>query len=389
MQTYVNEAYIAGRLRLARRLQFLGFGILFAALILTLLPTLAAPSTPTTTNATGTPLAGTGISTTLPIVVTQPLTSAGSVTATQSITDTNAINSRATANLLALLIYYVGLIVGFQILSTGQWMSRKWRANPRADQQLADELKGATNKYAFYNYIQLPREEKLPQPPLIDHLIQSPEGFLIVQMQPEFGTITYARKRWNRRVGIVERLGLIGSPPLGDPARAVETRIFAFKRWLARQGIENVLVDGVIAFNNPRARVEIKDELVYAVINHHQVIDYLRDMSPEIDADNDSEPTIKIAGDVRNRIHDALLDLIPAVQAEPVKEQPKANPRAGVRPSDQPQPQARGSQPPQPVRGNRPANPPTASGGRDGNRPASGSRSTTPPERGQPQRPKK
>jgi hypothetical protein len=387
MQTYVNEAYIAGRLRLARRLQFLGFGILFAALILTLLPTLGAPSVPATTNATGTPVAGATLTTTLPIVSSAPVTSAGSISPTNSITETNAINSRATANLLALLIYYVGLIVGFQILSTGQWMSRKWRTNPRADQQLADELKGATNKYAFYNYIQLPREEKLPTPPLIDHLIQAPEGFVVVQMQPEFGTLTYARKRWNRRVGIIERLGLIGSPPLGDPGRAVETRIFAFKRWLASQGIENVLVEGVIVFNNPRARVEIKDEPPYPVINHHQIVDYLREMSPEIDTSNESEPTIRVAGDVRNKIHSAILDLIPAVQVEPVKEQAKATPRAGARPTDQPQPQARSNQPP--ARGSRSSNPPAANG-RDGNRPAPGSRpGATPTGRDQGQRPKK
>ena len=44
----------------------------------------------------------------------------------------------------------------------------------------------------------------------------------------------------------IERIGLIGSPPLGDPGRALEVRILAFKRWLASIGVDNVLVDGVI-----------------------------------------------------------------------------------------------------------------------------------------------
>lgn len=365
MQTYVNEAFIADRLRLARRLQFLGFGILFAALILTLLPTIGAPSTTTPTNASGTPLAGPVVTSTLPI--TTKITTTGSITTTSTVTDTNAAASRNSVNLFALLIYYVGLIVGFQVLSAGQWMSRKWKTRPRPDEQLAEDLKGATNKYAFYNYVPLPSAEKGPRVPMIDHLIQAPEGFLIVQMQPEFGQITYNRNRWNRKVGIIERIGLIGSPPLGDPGRALEVRILAFKRWLAGLGIENVLVDGVIAFNNARANVEIKSEPPYPVINHLQVVDYLREMTAEIDASTgESEPTIRIAGDVRNKINSALLDLIPAVQEkEPPKEQPKSAARGGVRPSDAPQPQARGSRPSPPppapaTKGNRsqPAPPP-------------------------------
>ncbi len=349
MQTYVNEAFIADRLRLARRLQFLGFGILFAALILTLLPTIGAPSTTTPTNASGTPLAGPVVNGTPLIDVGKVVTTTGSVTATGTITDTNAAASRNSVNLFALLIYYVGLIVGFQVLSAGQWMSRKWKTRPRPDEQLAEDLKGATNKYAFYNYIPLPSIEKGPKVPMIDHLIQAPEGFLIVQMQPEFGQITYNRNRWNRKVGIVERIGLIGSPPLGDPGRALEVRILAFKRWLAGLGIENVLVDGVIAFNNARAKVEIKSEPPYPVINHLQVVEYLREMTAEVDASaGENEPTIRIAGDVRNKINSALLDLIPAVQEkEPPKEQAKSAARGGVRPSDAPQ-----------TRGNRPTPPP-------------------------------
>ncbi|PZS01214.1 MAG: hypothetical protein DLM69_05200 [Candidatus Chloroheliales bacterium] len=362
MQTYVNEAFIANRLRLARRLQFLGFGILFAALILTLLPTIGAPSTPAPqTNASGTPISVQVLSGTVPISGSQAITVSGSVTVAGTLTNTANSANRASVNLFALMIYYVGLIVGFQILSAGQWMGRKWKTRPRADEQLAEELKGATNKYAFYNYIQLPSAEKAPRVPMVDHLIQAPEGFLIVQMQPEFGQVSYNRNRWNRKVGIIERIGLIGSPPLGDPGRALDVKILAFKRWLASLGIENVLVDGAICFNNPRAHVEIKSDPPYPVINHHQVVDYLRDMTAEIDAsEGESSPTIKIVGDVRNKIHNALLDLIPAVQEkQPAKEQPKAAPRSGVRPSDTPQAQARGSRPPAapppPAKGSRPS----------------------------------
>jgi hypothetical protein len=368
MQTYVNEAFIADRLRLARRLQFLGFGILFAALILTLLPTLGAPPTPTPqTNASGTPIAGPVVSGTPLIDTGKVVTTSGTISSSATVTDTNAAASRNSVNLFALLIYYVGLIVGFQVLSAGQWMSRKWKTRPRPDEQLAEDLKGATNKYAFYNYVPLPSAEKGLRVPMLDHLIQAPEGFLIVQMQPEFGQITYNRNRWNRKVGIIERIGLIGSPPLGDPGRALEVRILAFKRWLAGLGIENVLVDGVIAFNNARANVEIKSEPPYPVINHLQVVDYLREMTAEIDANaGESDPTIRIAGEVRNKINSALLDLIPAVQEkEPPKEQPKPAARGGVRPSDAPQPQARGSRasappPAPPTKGNRsqPAPPP-------------------------------
>jgi hypothetical protein len=369
MQTYVNEAFIADRLRLARRLQFLGFGILFVALILTLLPTIgAAPAPAPQTNTSGTPIAGPVVSSTLPNIDTGVVTAGGAISASGTVSDTNAAASRASVNLFALMIYYVGLIVGFQILSAGQWMGRKWKTRPRADEQLAEELKGATNKYAFYNYIQLPGAEKAPRTPMIDHLIQAPEGFLIVQMQPEFGQITYNRNRWNRKVGIIERIGLIGSPPLGDPGRALGVKMLAFKRWLASLGIENVLVDGVICFNNIRAHVEIKSEPPYPVINHQQVVDYLRELSPEIDAsEGESSPTIKIAGDVRNKIHNALLDLIPAVQE---KEQAKAAARSGVRPSDAPQAQARGSRPTAapaapPAKGGRsPAAPPPAHGSR-------------------------
>lgn len=252
MQTFVNRAYIKNRQRLGRRLQTFGFLILGLSFVLAILPGgIFGGSTA--------PPPASGVITTTN-VVSGTLRATSTVTASGAISGTGAVAQPVSQiSTLQLITYYIGLLLGFFLLTSGQWMSRKWKAEPH--RLLVEQLTDFNNKYTFYNYL------PLTQRTAVDHLIMGPGGFIVIQLQQETGKIVCRNDRWRRRTGFIERLGSIGAPPLGNPSLVLDLQIEQVKKLLTAQAITAPQVYGAVVFSNPRAQIDIQD-CRYPVFEH-------------------------------------------------------------------------------------------------------------------------
>jgi|GEM_PF-2853996 len=323
MQTFVNRAYIKARLQLARRLQIIGFVILGGAFLLAFLPGgILGSGAAATSSESGAVITGTQtISSTLKagsgvVSSSLPLTSSGVVSGTAGGTAT----APATSG-LSLLIYYIGLIVGFFVMTSGQWLNRKWKEEPH--KKLVAELHDFNNRYVFYNYLPLSRAL------VLDHMIAGPGGFLVIQLQQDYGRIICRNNRWQRRVGFIDRIGSIGAPALGNPTLALDAQIVNLTNFLKAQGVANPMVKGAIVFSNDRAQIDI-DGCKYPVFEHIFLSRFVReklsfnegDLAHESDEEQVSARPLSMTE--RTKVNSSLLALMGEVeevgkQQEPVK----------------------------------------------------------------------
>ena len=115
---------------------------------------------------------------------------------------------------ILILVAYPALLVGFPIWSWGRGASRHWTQAPKTDDQVNAEFKGLNTKYTLFHHVVL---DKL----VLDHVLISPDGILVVEMKEGGGLVTCKTTekgdRWAIKLGILERIARFGEGGLGNP----------------------------------------------------------------------------------------------------------------------------------------------------------------------------
>ncbi len=141
------------------------------------------------------------------------------------------------------------LIVGLVVSSIGTLNMNRWVRQPRADQALAQGLKGFDDRYRLYSYV-------LPAP----HILLGPMGLTVLTAMGQDGTIRYDGTRFRRAWTPGRLLRLMADEGLGRPLEQVQREITAVQEFLASheagQGID---IEGIIVFYNPRVQLDIAD----------------------------------------------------------------------------------------------------------------------------------
>lgn len=141
------------------------------------------------------------------------------------------------------------LIVGLVVSSVGTLNMNRWVRQPRADEALAQGLKGFDDRYRLYSYV-------LPAP----HVLLSPAGLFVLTALGQDGAIRYDGTRFRRAWTPMRLLRLMADEGLGRPLVEVDRQIAALQQFLeANQVGQEVEAQGIIVFYNPRAQLEVTD----------------------------------------------------------------------------------------------------------------------------------
>jgi hypothetical protein len=155
----------------------------------------------------------------------------------------------STGGQSGVLIAYVPLLAGTIIFHLGMQQVGKWNRAQRNDVILDALLRDLGERYALIHY---PRIGKRT----VEHALVHPGGVLTITARELPGGVAYRDGRW-RKVGQgISRFFGMGGAFLGNPTTDTAADIDAVNQLLAQEQ-STVEVDGVVAFLNPRVKLDV------------------------------------------------------------------------------------------------------------------------------------
>jgi hypothetical protein len=147
------------------------------------------------------------------------------------------------------LIAYIPLLAGTIIFHLGMQQVGKWNRAQRNDIILDALLKDLGERYALIHY---PRIGKRT----VEHALVHPGGVLTITARELPGGVAYREGRW-RKVGQgISRFFGMGGAFLGNPTTDTAADVDAVNQLLTEEQAA-VDVDGVVAFLNPRVKLDV------------------------------------------------------------------------------------------------------------------------------------
>jgi hypothetical protein len=175
------------------------------------------------------------------------------------------LSFRATEDVRLVLVMYATLIAGMLLSSIGIYLADKWIQPPRADQALANALKGFDKRYRLYNYL-------LPAP----HVLLSPYGLTVFTVKRHGDTVRYANGRWKHEQSLFRKFQSLSRERLGDPVQQLEWEKSAMEELIAKHFPDaEVPIHGVIVFTHPDVVLQL-DGVPVDVIHVKKLKSYMR-----------------------------------------------------------------------------------------------------------------
>jgi hypothetical protein len=155
----------------------------------------------------------------------------------------------STAGQSGVLIAYIPLLAGTIVFHLGMQQVGKWNRAQRNDVILDALLKDLGERYSLIHY---PRIGKRT----VEHALVHPGGILTITARELPGGVAYRDGRW-RKVGQgISRFFGMGGAFLGNPTADTAADVQALNELLAQEQ-PAVDVDGVVAFLNPRVKLDV------------------------------------------------------------------------------------------------------------------------------------
>jgi hypothetical protein len=143
----------------------------------------------------------------------------------------------------------VCLALGLLVSSVGTFNMNRWVREPRADQALAQSLKGFDDRYQLYSYF-------LPAP----HVLLSPAGLYVLTAMGQDGVIRCERDKFRRDFSVGRVFRFMADEGLGKPFVEGDEQVGALKQYLEQNEINHdVQIQNVLVFHNPRAELVVSD----------------------------------------------------------------------------------------------------------------------------------
>jgi hypothetical protein len=202
---------------------------------------------------------------------------------------------------LAMWVPWLGLVLGYMLISLGKEPWLRFAVHPRPDEALAINLKTLDNRALLFNYV-----SAFP----VDHLLVTPGGLLVIVTRPVLGDIVVQGDRYRRRRGAFGWLQYVSEGALGNPGRDAQRGVAAVKAYLGQRfgadASERVPVAPLVVFTHPRATLAVDAPTVPVV--------HVRDARNEV---RRLTTGTKVPGDIARRLEYELV-LEAAVDGEPV-----------------------------------------------------------------------
>jgi hypothetical protein len=145
----------------------------------------------------------------------------------------------------------VCLALGLLVSSVGTFNMNRWVREPRADQALAQSLKGFDNRYQLYNYF-------LPAP----HVLLGPTGLYVLTAMGQDGVIRCEGDKFRRDFSAGRVLRFMADEGLGKPFVEGDEQVATLKEYLEENGVEideDLQLQNILVFHNPRAQLVLSD----------------------------------------------------------------------------------------------------------------------------------
>jgi hypothetical protein len=148
---------------------------------------------------------------------------------------------------LALLIG--SLLLGWLLSTVGSANTMRWVRRPRADEAMAEAIKGFDDRYRLYHYL-------LPAP----HVLLSPAGLFVLTAMRHEGRIRYEAGKWRRDFSLWRAVRFMTEEGLGRPDSLAAAEAASLRNWLAEQPeAPDVEVHSVLLFVHPTVELEATD----------------------------------------------------------------------------------------------------------------------------------
>ncbi|NIV33487.1 MAG: hypothetical protein GWN58_29775 [Anaerolineae bacterium] len=146
-------------------------------------------------------------------------------------------------------VSFACLLLGILVSSIGTMNMNRWVREPRADQALAQGLKGFDDRYRLYSYY-------LPAP----HVLLGPSGLFVLTTMGQDGTIHYDGTKFRRDFSALRLLRFMAEEGLGKPFSEADSQVAAMQKLLDKEEAgEGVEIQNVVVFYNPRAQLSVSD----------------------------------------------------------------------------------------------------------------------------------
>jgi hypothetical protein len=141
------------------------------------------------------------------------------------------------------------LLLGIVVSSVGTLNLNRWVREPRADQSLAQGLKGFDDRYCLYNYL-------LPAP----HVLLSPVGLFVLTALGQDGVIRYDGQKFRRDFSLGRAFRFMAEEGMGKPFAEADAQVGALQKLLDENGLgDEVEVQNIVIFYNPKAELIVSD----------------------------------------------------------------------------------------------------------------------------------
>lgn len=144
---------------------------------------------------------------------------------------------------------FVCLVVGILISSVGTMNMNRWVREPRADQALAQALKGYDDRYRLYSY-SLPAR----------HVLLCPVGLYVLTAMGQDGVVRYEGGKFRRDFSLGRVLRFMADEGMGRPFSMADAEVRAMQEYLeSHDAGKEVEIQSILVFYNPRAKLEVAD----------------------------------------------------------------------------------------------------------------------------------
>jgi hypothetical protein len=125
----------------------------------------------------------------------------------------------------------------------------RWVREPRADQALAQGLKGFDDRYRLYNYT-------LPAP----HVLLSPAGLYVLTAMGQDGTVRYEEDKFHRNFSVGRIFRFMADEGMGRPFAEGDAQVRALRQYLeGHAAAEGVDIQNIVVFYNPRVQLIVTE----------------------------------------------------------------------------------------------------------------------------------
>ena len=155
-----------------------------------------------------------------------------------------------------LWLSFLCLVLGLLVSSIGTLNMNRWVREPRADQALAQGLKGFDDQYVLYNHT-------LPAP----HVLLGSTGLYVLTAMGQDGAISYSGGKFRRDFSLGRIVRFMADEGLGRPLAEAESQVQAMGDYLEESGFDDSLaIQNLLVFYSPKAQLSVSDPPLPVVV---------------------------------------------------------------------------------------------------------------------------